>query len=119
LSVHSTVHLVSPPRAHIHFFSLHAPFLLSFKQTLPTRRSSDLLALNNKKYLKYPPLDPSNQTELLAPPFFLRSIRPSLLILSSRSEEHTSQLQSRFDLVCRLLLEKKKITILTNFYRII
>src|SRR5699024_11611407 len=31
-------------------------------------------------------------------------------IISSahRSEEHTSELQSRFDLVCRLLLEKKK-----------
>src|SRR5699024_11963869 len=28
--------------------------------------------------------------------------------LKSRSEEHTSELQSRFDLVCRLLLEKKK-----------
>src|SRR5699024_11367331 len=28
--------------------------------------------------------------------------------LDERSEEHTSELQSRFDLVCRLLLEKKK-----------
>src|SRR5690349_23534756 len=28
--------------------------------------------------------------------------------LSCRSEEHTSELQSRRDLVCRLLLEKKK-----------
>src|SRR5438105_8663104 len=28
--------------------------------------------------------------------------------LTSRSEEHTSELQSRVDLVCRLLLEKKK-----------
>src|SRR5207248_10085645 len=27
---------------------------------------------------------------------------------SSRSEEHTSELQSPYDLVCRLLLEKKK-----------
>src|SRR5437868_12320655 len=27
---------------------------------------------------------------------------------AGRSEEHTSELQSRFDLVCRLLLEKKK-----------
>src|SRR5699024_11759677 len=27
---------------------------------------------------------------------------------NNRSEEHTSELQSRFDLVCRLLLEKKK-----------
>src|SRR5699024_11858861 len=28
---------------------------------------------------------------------------------NERSEEHTSELQSRFDLVCRLLLEKKNI----------
>src|SRR5207249_9266026 len=28
--------------------------------------------------------------------------------IDPRSEEHTSELQSRFDLVCRLLLEKKK-----------
>src|SRR5271163_4313266 len=30
---------------------------------------------------------------------------------TGRSEEHTSELQSRSDLVCRLLLEKKKITV--------
>src|SRR5947207_7526404 len=30
------------------------------------------------------------------------------LINASRSEEHTSELQSHSDLVCRLLLEKKK-----------
>src|SRR5690349_22693485 len=30
--------------------------------------------------------------------------------LRTRSEEHTSELQSRRDLVCRLLLEKKKET---------
>src|SRR2546422_9864666 len=30
------------------------------------------------------------------------------LLLSLRSEEHTSELQSRLHLVCRLLLEKKK-----------
>src|SRR6266704_2874585 len=33
--------------------------------------------------------------------------RPGCLRVPSRSEEHTSELQSRFDLVCRLLLEKK------------
>src|SRR5699024_11763522 len=32
----------------------------------------------------------------------------SSVLPSRRSEEHTSELQSRFDLVCRLLLEKKK-----------
>src|SRR5699024_12126135 len=31
-----------------------------------------------------------------------------VLLVIFRSEEHTSELQSRFDLVCRLLLEKKK-----------
>src|SRR5438067_13736328 len=30
-----------------------------------------------------------------------------ILLARRRSEEHTSELQSRFDLVCRLLLEKK------------
>src|SRR5699024_12668214 len=35
------------------------------------------------------------------------SIR-SMYTIRGRSEEHTSELQSRFDLVCRLLLEKKK-----------
>src|SRR2546422_1769514 len=34
---------------------------------------------------------------------------PSVLIVA-RSEEHTSELQSRLHLVCRLLLEKKKKT---------
>src|SRR6266513_1114990 len=33
---------------------------------------------------------------------------PGQAAVVSRSEEHTSELQSRFDLVCRLLLEKKK-----------
>src|SRR5689334_24578893 len=34
----------------------------------------------------------------------IRTIRPD----DARSEEHTSELQSQFHLVCRLLLEKKK-----------
>src|SRR2546428_6631202 len=33
---------------------------------------------------------------------------------AARSEEHTSELQSRSDLVCRLLLEKKKITLVVR-----
>src|SRR5699024_11956107 len=33
----------------------------------------------------------------------------SIFVSASRSEEHTSELQSRFDLVCRLLLEKNNI----------
>src|SRR3712207_7348817 len=56
-----------------------------------------------------------------------RRYRTNYLFLSSlscterhtpiRSEEHTSELQSRQYLVCRLLLEKKKITLtLVSFY---
>src|SRR2546429_6058383 len=37
---------------------------------------------------------------------------------ASRSEEHTSELQSRLHLVCRLLLEKKKKnSVVTQMYR--
>src|SRR5207249_9271190 len=35
---------------------------------------------------------------------------PIFFLKEERSEEHTSELQSRFDLVCRLLLEKKNST---------
>src|SRR5699024_12237004 len=37
-----------------------------------------------------------------------RGTEQSDAVYARRSEEHTSELQSRFDLVCRLLLEKKK-----------
>src|SRR2546421_5509453 len=33
--------------------------------------------------------------------------QPALIVKAARSEEHTSELQSRSDIVCRLLLEKK------------
>src|SRR3712207_8537415 len=39
----------------------------------------------------------------------LRPVLRALLRATARSEEHTSELQSRQYLVCRLLLEKKKI----------
>src|SRR5690349_23040480 len=41
-------------------------------------------------------------------PCAARPARPHQLPFPRRSEEHTSELQSRRDLVCRLLLEKKK-----------
>src|SRR5215213_10957143 len=40
--------------------------------------------------------------------------RPGGVPPAARSEEHTSELQSLTNLVCRLLLEKKKDTILTT-----
>src|SRR2546422_5739863 len=38
----------------------------------------------------------------------------SFVLLLRRSEEHTSELQSRLHLVCRLLLEKKKKQMIEN-----
>src|SRR2546422_6255094 len=38
------------------------------------------------------------------------AVFPTSLCETDRSEEHTSELQSRLHLVCRLLLEKKKTT---------
>src|SRR2546430_17693656 len=43
-----------------------------------------------------------------APTWATRSSAPSASPSDGRSEEHTSELQSQSNLVCRLLLEKKK-----------
>src|SRR2546422_7144611 len=56
---------------------------------------------------------PPDVSELCAGPACLLNIAPVDFTLSPkrrsvRSEEHTSELQSRLHLVCRLLLEKKK-----------
>src|SRR5206468_11620123 len=93
------------------------PALHSF----PTRRSSDLwpaaeqpaseawwlsAAGGPASSFAAPPVDetwPSTAASPLVPP-----LAPPPVPLVPRSEEHTSELQSRSDLVCRLLLEKKK-----------
>src|SRR5688572_32083513 len=47
---------------------------------------------------------PKSIWEMIQPP----KISPLGLVSAGRSEEHTSELQSQSNLVCRLLLEKKK-----------
>src|SRR5258708_15499233 len=47
-------------------------------------------------------------TSILAEMLRRTNIRYSAVLFQSRSEEHTSELQSPDHLVCRLLLEKKK-----------
>src|SRR6266513_1763382 len=60
-------------------------------------------------------LTPCVATAPNAPPAVHRRIRN--VVPPPRSEEHTSELQSRFDLVCRLLLAKKKKTMTTLFFK--
>src|SRR5699024_11575094 len=61
-----------------------------------------------KKAFRYAPLPPT-YIRYRYRPFY----RPSYSLFKARSEEHTSELQSRLDLVCRLLLEKKNTSITT------
>src|SRR5207249_12167584 len=106
--------LRSPPAVSPLSRSRAPPHLHSF----PTRRSSDLvdhLAVDGDG------ADPLGEGIVVGGDdprcvLDLGGARAELLVqdldlarVDDRSEEHTSELQSRFDLVCRLLLEKKKI----------
>src|SRR5688572_32180404 len=64
--------------------------------SFPTRRSSDLTLTSLVKY------DAARAMNDADPPSRSRCMP------NGRSEEHTSELQSQSNLVCRLLLEKKK-----------
>src|SRR5699024_12727283 len=106
-------------------FVLPASHVLSYVRSFPTRRSSDLLGID-EVYSELLPADKVEQVEKLlsekpdkaklafvgdgindAPVLRRADIGIAMGAMGSdRSEEHTSELQSRFDLVCRLLLEK-------------
>src|SRR5438034_10489699 len=76
--------------------------------SFPTRRSSDLPArlpdvrVHQDRRVQADHVGP--EVDVVTPPHTLHVV----LQLDTRSEEHTSELQSHSDLVCRLLLEKKK-----------
>src|SRR2546422_6415862 len=80
----------------------------------PTRRSSDLsplpplwsLGYQQCRYSYYP----ESRAREIVRTFREKKIPADTIYFDiDRSEEHTSELQSRLHLVCRLLLEKKKI----------
>src|SRR5207249_8541705 len=92
--------------------------------SFPTRRSSDLLPATGPAATARRPdvighthrcsRSQSSPSSTRSPRSCCASCSASLRLHTTssrrshrRSEEHTSELQSRFDLVCRLLLEKK------------
>src|SRR3712207_8812556 len=54
---------------------------------------------------------------MTGPPWLRKALGMTLTFIIVRSEEHTSELQSRQYLVCRLLLEKKNTLIYTHSLR--
>src|SRR5699024_11975192 len=98
-----------PSPSHIYTLSLHDALPISFKSTGndPEFNKSAICFASSIPFSPLNPPEISTLSELIglsteaADTYF-----GSFLFI--RSEEHTSELQSRFDLVCRLLLEKKK-----------
>src|SRR5947209_10669075 len=100
-----------------HFFSFYCSRDHRDLHSFPTRRSSDLGNQIAAEDAARPAVD-DHEIEHLATRKEAHTPLPDLphqrLIGRSRSEEHTSELQSRQYLVCRLLLEKKKKKTTTN-----
>src|SRR5699024_12633660 len=92
--------LTSPPVLHTDALRPSPPFFF-FHATAPT----EIYTLSLHDAL---PISTAARTVSGVP--LLSSHTSAARLRCSRSEEHTSELQSRFDLVCRLLLEKKKNT---------
>src|SRR5207247_3926894 len=108
------------PLTYDTFSSCHCTALHRHLLSFPTRRSSDLRA--QPHLLVVDEGEHAVAVELGLPHPAGTAERCAVALLGkhgqelrrqrfffSRSEEHTSELQSRVDLVCRLLLEKKKI----------
>ena len=68
----------------------------------------------SKHYLKNKKIDQFKGAKFIKKAQDVLLLNCDILIPAARSEEHTSELQSRTNLVCRLLLEKKKKTKYNN-----
>src|SRR5688500_19221149 len=73
-------------------------------RSFPTRRSSDLRQGEHRQERQ----NPANQMPPVPSPLHPGRLGCRHVFGTARSEEHTSELQSPCNLVCRLLLEKKK-----------
>src|SRR5258706_7266418 len=63
------------------------------------------------------PSSASGAAQIVLPPWFTETLLDFREDVAQRSEEHTSELQSLTNIVCRLLLEKKKETAERRSYR--
>src|SRR5690606_40864671 len=100
------------------FLLLYLSLLYHALHSFPTRRSSDLLhtkiiEYNNPEAFFFTGFTQDKYHNNFTEYFWRNPIIPAQMCIHAsifktfRSEEHTSELQSRENLVCRLLLEKK------------
>src|SRR5207253_11081837 len=95
----------APPPTHLYPLSLH--------DALPISSASTIIGTDKQGALTVYSLDGQVVQTITGSGYNNVDVRGNLvaatnLTNNSRSEEHTSELQSRGHLVCRLLLEKKK-----------
>src|SRR5207248_5504824 len=88
-------------------------------RSFPTRRSSDLRSPQRRRRCRRGRQNRGGQSLLGHRPdtgdrIHIQGFREGTGMGGRRSEEHTSELQSPYDLVCRLLLEKKNKKTTTN-----
>src|SRR5207248_11479331 len=108
--VHYSIH------SYLLFFSSHPHHRVL--HSFPTRRSSDLFSRWSRRAKPMKPWQKPAISAKSCSPFSSLLRLPTASAATGtplpkkgggrRSEEHTSELQSPYDLVCRLLLEKKK-----------
>src|SRR2546422_7047680 len=92
-----------PPRSTLFpYTTLFRSLTSLFRPLLGTRLRAALPAGLFPRHSSFSTTTPDSAREHLYAPLFLA------VQAAARSEEHTSELQSRLHLVCRLLLEKKK-----------
>src|SRR5699024_11958241 len=115
VSSSSHTHTLPP----LFYFNVTSPteiYTLSLHDALPILARSSKITMSSKVNIRFlissasSGCCTSNVSNIV-----LSVLRSTSFNTSTRSEEHTSELQSRFDLVCRLLLEKKK-TKLKQYY---
>src|SRR5699024_11741057 len=104
--LHCLLYFLAVPSLYFFFFDITSPnviYTLSLHDALPI--SSEMTVVHNNRFTTHY----QDYSEKLNQTFKKGKLIPAFESLIQRSEEHTSELQSRFDIVCRLLLEKKKI----------
>src|SRR5438046_7682542 len=94
----------SPPPPYTHPLSLHDALPISSSTTIPLSTRKPACSTSST-----PGTIPSPATNTSA-----TSSPPRVVRTTHRSEEHTSELQSLTNLVCRLLLEKKNPNVYTT-----